>query len=80
MIWSTLLFVTFAQLCISTPLSKRWNDLSLKHSWSEVPHGWEHYGPAPPKYTMDLRIGLKQGKLDELISSLYEVSDPTHER
>jgi tripeptidyl-peptidase-1 len=27
-----------------------------------------------------MRIGLKQDKLDELISALYEVSDPAHER
>jgi hypothetical protein len=27
-----------------------------------------------------MRIGLKQEKIDELIASLYEVSDPTHSR
>jgi tripeptidyl-peptidase-1 len=80
MIWSTVLIAVFAQLCISKPLSKRWNDFSLKHSWNEVPRGWQHHGPAPPEYTMDLRIGLRQDKLDELISSLYEVSDPAHAR
>jgi tripeptidyl-peptidase-1 len=46
----------------------------------EVPRGWELHGPAPDYYTMDMRIGLKQDKLDELISSLYEVSDPAHKR
>jgi tripeptidyl-peptidase-1 len=29
---------------------------------------------------MDMRIGLKQNKVEELISSLYEVSDPAHAR
>lgn len=80
MIWSTVLFVFLAPLCISTPLFIPWDDFSLKHSWTEVPRGWEYLGPAPADYTMNLRIGLKQDKLNELISSLYEVSDPAHER
>lgn len=80
MLWSTVLTLALIQLCISKPLSKRWDDFSVKHSWTEIPSGWELHGPAPADHTMDMRIGLKQDKLDELISSLYEVSDPAHEK
>ena len=44
-----------------------------------IPNGWQPYDPAPADYKMDLRIGLKQDKMDELITALYEVSDPSHE-
>ena len=80
MLWSTVLTFAFARLCVSNPLSKRWDDLSVKHSWTEIPRGWELHGPAPPNYAMNMRIGLKQDKIDELIASLYQVSDPAHER
>ena len=80
MIWSTVVILGLVQLCACKPFSKRWNDFSVKHSWTQVPRGWELYGPAPAEYMLDLRIGLKQDKLDELITSLYEVSDPAHAR
>jgi len=80
MIWPTVVTLTLVLLCVSTPSSNRWDDFSVKHSWTEIPHGWELHGPAPANYSMNMRIGLKQDKLDELISSLYEVSDPAHER
>jgi len=80
MIWSAVGVFALVQLCASKPLAKRWDDFSVKHSWTEVPRGWELQGPAPADYSMDMRIGLKQDRLDELISTLYEVSDPAHER
>src|ERR1700732_5616174 len=80
MIWWSILTLTLVRLCVSKPLSKRWDNLSVKHSWTEIPHGWEMHGHAPANHSMDMRIGLKQDKLDELISSLYEVSEPAHER
>jgi tripeptidyl-peptidase I len=80
MIWSAVFTLALAQHCVSKPLLKRWDDCSVKHSWTEIPHGWELHSPAPADHVMDMRIGLKQFKLDELISSLYEVSDPAHER
>ena len=42
--------------------------------------GRELHGPAPPDHTLRVTIGLKQGRLDELISTLHAVSDPRHER
>lgn len=37
-------------------------------------------GPAPGNAVLDLRIGLKQSKWEELERHLYEVSDPFHAR
>jgi len=68
-----------AQLCLSTPV-KLWDDFVEKHAWKEVPRGWELHGPAPRNHILEMRIGLKQDRLDELISTLYQVSDPAHER
>ncbi|KIJ54289.1 hypothetical protein M422DRAFT_201377 [Sphaerobolus stellatus SS14] len=52
----------------------------LKHSWAEIPNGWEMHSIPPPDHLIDLRIGLKESKIDELIGHLYEVSDPAHPR
>jgi tripeptidyl-peptidase I len=80
MLWSLFLTLGLGQLCTSTPLAKRWDDLVEKHSWPEVPRGWQNLGSAPSDHTLDLRIALKQDKFDELVATLFEVSNPEHER
>lgn len=81
MFWSSAALLALVQLCVANPLLlKRWDDFGVKHAWAEIPRGWELHGPAPADYTFDMRIGLKQDKFDELVTSLYEVSDPAHER
>ncbi|KAK0203079.1 peptidase S8/S53 domain-containing protein [Desarmillaria ectypa] len=83
MFWSSAVVLGLTQLCLSTPLaSKRWDtdDLLEKHSWAEVPRGWEWVSKPDPDSIIELRIGLKQDRVDELISSLYEVSTPNHNR
>ena len=81
MFWSSALILGLAHLAASKPRAvKRWDDFGVKHAWAEVPRGWELHGPAPPDYTFDMRIGLKQDKFDDLVTALYEVSDPAHER
>ncbi|KAK0457859.1 peptidase S8/S53 domain-containing protein [Desarmillaria tabescens] len=83
MFWSSAVVLGLTQLCLSTPLvSKRWdtNDLLEKHSWAEVPRGWEWVSKPDPGSVIELRIGLKKDRVDELISSLYEVSTPNHNR
>lgn len=72
--------LSLAILAGSSPLNARFDDFSVKHAWVEVPAGWVSTGPAPADHLLDMRIGLKQARLDELISSLYEVSNPTHHR
>ncbi|KAH6916261.1 peptidase S8/S53 domain-containing protein [Coprinopsis sp. MPI-PUGE-AT-0042] len=73
-----------ASLCLATPfeLDRRWNTepLVVRHSWPTVPQGWERVSKPPPSHVIHLRIGLKQHRMDELISRLLEVSDPSHTR
>ena len=76
---------TFFLLLGLTPLSsakllRRWDDFAEKHSWAEVPQGWEYRDSAPQDHTFDLRIGLKQNRIEELIENLLEISDPSHAR
>jgi len=64
----------------SAKLLRRWDDFAEKHSWPEVPQGWEYRAAAPQDHTFELRIGLKQHRIEELIENLLEISDPSHER
>ena len=81
MLWLSVSVLGFAHLVVSASLSsKRWEALDVKHAWAEVPRGWELHSPAPADYTFDLRIGLKQNKFDDLVTALYEISDPAHNR
>jgi tripeptidyl-peptidase-1 len=82
MIWSSavLLFALVHLLCVAKPLSRRWNDLAEKHAWVDIPRGWEYESPAPADFPFEMRIALKQHKIEELIASLMETSDPNHRR
>ncbi|KAF7317714.1 Subtilisin-like protein [Mycena kentingensis (nom. inval.)] len=75
--------LALAHLCVSKPLAvKRWEGASVgvKHEWVEVPSGWTYHSDPPADHLMEIRIGLKQDKFDELVKALYEVSDPAHEK
>ncbi|KAJ6458108.1 peptidase S8/S53 domain-containing protein [Mycena vitilis] len=81
MLLSSAFLLLFAGLSGAKSIaSKRWNDLAVKHSWADTPRGWEFRSSPPADHLLDMRIGLKQNKLQELISTLYEVSDPAHKR
>ncbi|KAF4610501.1 hypothetical protein D9613_006689 [Agrocybe pediades] len=80
MLWSSILLLGVAQLCASKVLSRRWEDVAEKHSWVEIPKGWQHKAPAPADHLFDMRIGMKQHGIEELIENLMEISDPTHHR
>jgi len=79
MLWSSVLILGLAQLSTSKIL-RRWNDVAEKHSWVEVPNGWEYKAPAAADHLFELRIGMKQSGMDELIANLMEISDPSHSR
>ncbi|KAF7422431.1 hypothetical protein PC9H_010587 [Pleurotus ostreatus] len=79
MLWS-LIFLGLVQSSLAAPPIKRWDAMAEKHSWTEVPQGWEYHSPAPQGMSFQLRIGLKQDRVDDLIRDLYEVSDPAHHR
>ena len=76
---STVLLLGFVHFGLSKPL-QRWGKMKIKHAWRDIPRGWELYGEARSDHILNLHIGLAQNRLDELVTSLYEVSDPTHER
>lgn len=81
MVWSSFCLLALIPLAVAKPLvSKRWDDFEVKHAWTEVPKGWKCHGPAPPDHVMNMRISLKQDKFDDLVTSLFEVSDPAHEK
>lgn len=60
-------------------LNKRFGEHAVKHSWVQVPEGWvlDEQSVPPADHVINLKIGLKQHKMDELIGKLYDVSDPT---
>jgi tripeptidyl-peptidase-1 len=80
MLLVSLLVFGLVQLGISKTILKRWDNVAPKHSWSEIPRGWEYKAPASSNYVFELRIGLKQNKINDLIDNLMEISDPTHPR
>lgn len=82
MLWSSgfLLVFGLAQLVTSKTLLKRWDNHVVKHAWSEIPRGWEHLASAPSNYVLELRIGLKQNRINDLIDNLMEISDPKNPR
>ena len=80
MLLSFLLVFGLAQLANSKTPLKRWDNLALKHAWPEIPHGWEYIAPAPSNYVLELRVGLKQNRIDDLVDNLMEISDPTNPR
>ena len=80
MLWPSLLILGLVQLSTSKALLKRWDDLAVKHSWAEIPNGWEYRAPAPSNFLFELQIGLKQNRIDELIDNLMKISDPTNAR
>ncbi|TFK33637.1 subtilisin-like protein [Crucibulum laeve] len=51
-----------------------------RDSLNNIPQGWKFHGPAPLDDEITLRIGLKQHGVDELVGTLYEISDPENIR
>ncbi|EKM50516.1 uncharacterized protein PHACADRAFT_263851 [Phanerochaete carnosa HHB-10118-sp] len=66
MVRSTLYLLALVPLAAAKPLvSRRWDsDFEVKHAWNDVPKGWKCHGPAPPDHVLDMRIALKQDRLD----------------
>jgi len=59
---------------------RRWEELKVKHEWSDVPKGWVEVGRPPADHLLKINLGLRQDRFDELLGHLYEVSDPEHHR
>ncbi|CAE6410663.1 unnamed protein product [Rhizoctonia solani] len=69
--------LALAALAAGSPVSQ---DFTTRHVLREVPSGWTVVARAPAEHNVDLRIGLKQGRMTDLLSILGEVSDPANPR
>lgn len=78
--WSHVAVLALVHLVTASPLTRRWDELQVKHAWDEIPRGWVLHSEAPADHKLKLRVGLKQDRFDELVEHLYQVSDPAHER
>ncbi|KAG9087313.1 hypothetical protein FRC06_002603, partial [Ceratobasidium sp. 370] len=69
--------LALASVSCASPLT---TNFKTRHALHEVPTGWKAIDRAPAEHLIDMRIGLKQARMAELLSTLTEVSDPTHAR
>ncbi|KAH8810379.1 subtilisin-like protein [Flagelloscypha sp. PMI_526] len=65
-------------LALAPPEKRDW--VYARKETAIAPRGWKLVETAPDSASIKLRIALPQGRFDELETSLYEVSDPSHER
>lgn len=70
MLQSLLLLAGLVASGLTTPLSKR-KEYAVKDS-HYVPIGWRKAAKAPADHVMNLQIGLKQSRFEELERQLYE--------
>lgn len=73
-LYLTLLFASKA--VFASPVKSTYVVKDTHH----VPSRWSRVGQAHPDHMINLQIGLKQSRFDELEKHLYEVSDPLHNR
>ena len=66
-------------LCAAIPDPYMNTDYTVKETHA-IPRGWSRVSKPPSDHLVDLQIGLKQDRFDELEKHLYEVSDPSHHR
>ncbi|KAH9059157.1 subtilisin-like protein [Lactarius vividus] len=65
---------------LATPLTSRWNEIKVKHTWHTIPDNWVDLGHPSAGTTIDLHLALKSHNENALVDALYEVSDPNHPR
>lgn len=63
---------------LSSALAAYIGEHVVKHAWQDIPEGWEMHSVPASDHPITLKIGLKQSRIDDLIETLYEVSDPLH--
>ncbi|KAF8752848.1 Subtilisin-like protein [Rhizoctonia solani] len=51
-------------------------DFTTRHALREIPSGWTRVARAPADHNIDLRVGLKQARMTDLLAILDEVSNP----
>ena len=79
-----LALALFAPAHVLSAPQNRWiNSMQERSTIAVLPRGWELHPEHPnpqPDHVIELKIGLTQNKIDELIGHLMEVSDPAHTR
>lgn len=84
--WRGKMLTTFLSLalaaasCAGSPLVKSSRRDYAVFESVNVPSAWTPVSPAPASHVLNLRIGLKQSRQQELVEHLYEISDPGHHR
>ncbi|KAG9120917.1 hypothetical protein FRC07_003344 [Ceratobasidium sp. 392] len=73
-----LSFLALSLLTSASPLAG--SEFTARHVLHRVPTGWVTVDSAPADHLIEMRIGLKQARMDELISVLEQVSNPSHVR
>ena len=76
MFFRALLSILFAAHACAVPAHV--TETLVKHAWAQIPRGWEEIGIPSPDHPVTLKIGLKQHKMEELIDTLHQVSNPFH--
>ncbi|KAI8938687.1 hypothetical protein NX059_004554 [Plenodomus lindquistii] len=77
-LFASALFVAIAiREALATPIARSPYVVKETH---HVPKGWQKLERSHGGKTIELQIGLKQGRFDELDRHLSEVSDPDHVR
>jgi tripeptidyl-peptidase-1 len=71
-LWTAVAAVT--SLALANPLHKRFN-YQIKETHNP-PRQWTRVGPAPADAVLNLHIGLKMGKWEELERHLHESTEP----
>ena len=67
---SAVLLAVLDTAALGSPLHSR-HSYAVKDSHN-VPRQWSKLGPAPAGHWINLKIGLKQSRFDELEQHLYE--------
>ncbi|CAE6473904.1 unnamed protein product [Rhizoctonia solani] len=67
--------LALAALVATSPISQ---DFTTRHALREIPSGWTRVARAPAGHNIDLRVGLKQARMSDLLAILKEVSDPAN--
>ncbi|KAI9449009.1 peptidase S8/S53 domain-containing protein [Lactarius psammicola] len=62
----------------ATPLTRRWDGITVKHKWNAVPKNSESLGHPSADTTINLYLALKPQRENALIDALLHVTDPRH--
>jgi tripeptidyl-peptidase-1 len=61
-----------ASAVVASPIDKlQVREYAVK-SFHHTPRKWQRFGAAPPDHVLELQIGLKQSKIDDLLQHLNE--------